>query len=305
MYRFFKQLIYLLAFWIYAFVISAYFSLLEILSFLRIKPHIRLVENPDLLSLWFVRLWNAVPPNMKIWLSTQNKKLYESHFTKFYINAYLHRNYKEDNYLNKFKPPLGKQTYECFQDFFTREFAEEPDISSDSVAPAEGLVCDKQSFFSEKVTNIKGENIGLRSVFGSSSLEIPNNYFFTNIYLSNRNYHHIHAPISGTITKIEKIDGDLIVLRPWYYHQNPSKPALINERVNINIKSEDDLTWYLSIVGGPVVNSIILPEDISIGTQVSIGQKLASFELGSTCCIASPLKIKTRTNEAVEIFSDF
>ncbi|MFT6633949.1 MAG: hypothetical protein ACJAS4_003923 [Bacteriovoracaceae bacterium] len=47
----------------------------------------------------------------------------------------------------------------------------------------------------------------------------------------------------------------------------------------------------LSIVGGPLVGTIKLPNHLSKGSRISIGEKLASFEMGSTCCLISPLDL--------------
>ena len=114
--------------------------------------------------------------------------------------------------------------------------------------------------------------------------------YFSNIFLHNNNYHRIHAPVNGKISRIEHIPGDLVLLRPWAY-KNPSLPALRNERINVDIVDEEGKTWYLSIVGGPGVGAIVLGDKTTLGSSVEIGKEIATFLLGSTCCIASPIPV--------------
>ena len=110
--------------------------------------------------------------------------------------------------------------------------------------------------------------------------------------MHNKNYHRIHAPISGTITRIQHVPGDLIILRPWIYKQNPSLPAFRNERYNIDITDDKGRVWYLSVVGDPAVGTIELSKLIQVGNSVEKLDELALFLLGSTCCMAAPEKPK-------------
>lgn len=80
-----------------------------------------------------------------------------------------------------------------------------------------------------------------------------------------------------------------MLLRPWIYKNDPSLPALRNERINAEVTSNQGERWFLSIVGGPALGSILMAQDTTVGSMVSIGQELGTFLLGSTCCIAHPL----------------
>ena len=121
--------------------------------------------------------------------------------------------------------------------------------------------------------------------------------------LHNNNYHRIHAPVKGKVTRMERIDGDLVLLRPWAYKQ-PSTPALRNERINIDIIDEQDRKWYLSIVGGPGVGSIVVIDGIEVGTEVNVGEEISLFLLGSTCCIASPESNEASKNGDIVYMGD-
>lgn len=235
-----------------------------------------------------VGLWGALPSSWQRGLSKMYTQLYTQPFSRHIIPAYLNWHYSDKNYLSKFKPPDGKTAYLNFQDFFTREFKSLPINDSAWVWPCEGLLCDVGKIGALKTTQVKSDRRNIHTVFGIEAHDIPEDYVFSNVFLHNKNYHRIHSPIDGTITRIQHIPGDLVVLRPWIYKQNPSLPAFRNERYNIDITDGDGKIWHLSIVGGPAVGTIALGKHIGLGAQVEKLQEISVFYLGSTCCMAAP-----------------
>ena len=234
-------------------------------------------------------LWGALPSGWQRGLSRFYAQLYDKSYSRHIIGPYCKFNYDDPSYLNQFKPASGQTTYQSFQDFFTRVFKEPLRINSESVWPCEGLLCEYGKVSETKLVNVKGEKRHLRTIFGELGAAIPDDYFFSNVFLHNNNYHRIHSPVSGTIARMEHIPGDLVVLRPWIYKDDPSLPALRNERINVELKSNQGDRWFLSIVGGPAVGTILMTHGLTIGSAVHIGQELGTFLLGSTCCLASPV----------------
>jgi phosphatidylserine decarboxylase len=237
-----------------------------------------------------IKIWGSLPSPIQRTISKGYASLYNKSFSRFLIKPYLRWNYSDTRYLDKFQPPNGKQDFETFQDFFIRRFKSMPQNDSDWVWPCEGLLCEEEHINSMDVARVKCDVRTVETVFGLKAGEIPKNYFFTNVFLHNKNYHRIHSPVDGTIERIQHIPGDLVVLRPWIYKQNPSLPAFRNERYNIDIKDAHGRTWYLSIVGGPAVGTIELDPKVKVGEKVEKVSELALFYLGSTCCMASPVK---------------
>ena len=181
-----------------------------------------------------------------------------------------------------------------------------PVSESDWVWPCEGLLCEEGQIGTMEVAKVKYDSRRVETVFGCKKGEIPSYYSFTNVFLHNKNYHRIHAPVDGTITRIQHIPGDLIVLRPWIYKQNPSLPAFRNERYNIDIKDVKNRIWHLSIVGGPAVGTIALDPKIAIGNNVKKVDEIALFYLGSTCCMAAPIKPRFhQKNTFVEVGASY
>lgn len=251
-----------------------------------------------------IDFWGNVPGNIQRGISAYYASIYNKPFTKSIIKPYVKFYYKDSNYLSKFQPPEGKSKFESFQDFFIRRFKEIPKNASEWVWPCEGLLCDISRVSEKKVSSVKADKRNIWTIFGRSKEQIPQDYVFTNIFLHNKNYHRIHSPVEGTISRIQHIPGDLVILRPWIYKQNPSLPAFRNERYNIDIIDKEGRTWFLSIVGGPAVGTIKLPKGIRLGQKVDKLAEISIFYLGSTCCIAAPIGPKYhRLNSFVEVGS--
>lgn len=238
-------------------------------------------------------VWGRLPSSWQRGLSKFYATLYTKKISKHFIGPYCRINYNDSTYLNKFRPASGAKEYQNFQDFFTRVFKEPLQIEAQAVWPCEGLLCEYGKVSETDLVNVKGHKRHLRTIFGEGGDYIPHDYYFSNIFLHNNNYHRIHSPIEGQIKRIEHIPGDLVILRPWIYRNDPSLPALRNERINVDIQAEDGKNWFLSIVGGPAVGTIVMAQGLQLGSAVSIGQEIATFLLGSTCCIAAPIPVSS------------
>ncbi len=236
-----------------------------------------------------VNIWGSLPSTLQRRISSLYAENYNKPFSKWIIKPYVKYYYRDKNYLEGFIPPEGKEDFENFQDFFIRRFKSLPDNPQPWVWPCEGLLCDENRVGQMSTSRVKSDVRSVHTIFGLEEDQIPPHYTFTNVFLHNKNYHRIHAPVSGTISRIQHIPGDLVILRPWIYKQDPSLPAFRNERYNVDITDEHGRIWYLSIVGGPAVGTIELAEKIQLGAVIGKLDELALFYLGSTCCMAAPL----------------
>ena len=269
-------------------------------------PHFKVFKVPEwranLYRSLSVHIWGSLPSNLQKKLSSVYASVYDQPITKWIIKPYIKLNYRDKNYLDKFEPPKGKEDFNSFQDFFIRRFKSLPKNEHPFVWPCEGLLCDEGKVSDMKTSKVKCDERCIATIFGLGNEHLPDYYSFTNIFLHNKNYHRIHSPIDGTITRIQHVPGDLVVLRPWIYKQNPSLPAFRNERYNIDITDNQNRVWYLSIVGGPAVGTIELSEKIGLGHQIGKLEEIALFYLGSTCCMAAPENPKFHSrNTFVEV----
>ncbi|MEQ8926401.1 MAG: phosphatidylserine decarboxylase [Fulvivirga sp.] len=248
-----------------------------------------------------VSIWGSLPGKFQRDVSRLYAEVYNKRFTKYIIRPYCKFNRLDNAYLSQFISESGNEYYSSFQDFFTRMYKSPPPINYDYVWPCEGLLCDKGKVCDLPEINVKGDLRSIHAIFGKQGQSIPSEYYFTNVFLHNNNYHRIHAPVSGRITSIEHIPGELIVLRPWIYKQDPSLPAMRNERVNVTIEDQQGRPWYLSIVGGPAVGTIVLTNSINVGNKITIGNEVGKFLLGSTLCMAAPEITQTAINSQVVV----
>jgi phosphatidylserine decarboxylase len=254
----------------------------------------------DIAGFLSVRLWGRFSDSCHFAVSQALAKFYETRLSRYFIVPYCLWQYGDKNYYKRFKPGNNKSSFETFQDFFTRDLITEPQINSDAVWPCEGFLCELGPATDFKSCKVKGEERRVETVFGISKDELKEDEHFSNVFLHNNNYHHIHAPVSGVISRIQHIPGALLFLRPWAYRKNPSLPALTNERYNVDILDKDNKRWCLSIVGGPLVATINLKNGLNIGSNVRIGEKIASFAMGSTCCMLSPIPPKAKVGQLVD-----
>ncbi len=235
-----------------------------------------------------LRLWGAMPGVAQRGVSKVYAAVYNRKWSKHIIKPYCKAHYSDPKYLDQFVPASGKANYESFQDFFTRTFKTPPVIKSGTAWSCEGLLCEYGKVSELPLVKVKGEKKGLRTIFGQGGVNIPDEYYFSNVFLHNNNYHRIHSPLNGTVKRVEHIAGELILLRPWAYPKSPSLPALRNERVNVDLEDKQGRIWFLSIVGGPGVGTIVMDKLTTLNNKVAVGQELATFLLGSTCCMAFP-----------------
>ncbi len=240
-----------------------------------------------------IDVWGGLPAPLQRLISRAYTSIYNAPWSKWIIEPYCNHHYDDPGYLSHFKPASGEETYKSFQDFFSRRFAEPLQIETQMVWPAEGLLCEYGRVGDLDLVSVKGEERHLRTIFGNTDQTITDDYYFSNIFLHNNNYHRIHAPVSGTVKRIERISGDLVLLRPWVYKKDPSLPAFRNERLNIDLEDDQGNIWYLSIVGGPAVGTIELTTGLEVESEVIIGEEISLFLLGSTCCIASPIPVSS------------
>ena len=260
---------------------------------------------------WFLAwssgiFWEKVPRVIQHFISSGHAFFYEQSWSRILIKPYCNAQYGgHEHIFSQFVPASGGSKYRNFQEFFSRRLAAPRAIGSHVVWPCDGLLCEVGVFSDDLLVRVKQQMRQVRLIFGPHGSDIPNGWYFSNIFLHNRDYHRIHSPIDGTVTFIEKISGDLLLLRPWLYKDNPSFPALKNERVIVGIRDDLGRVWQLAIVGGPGVATITGYEHLRPGMPVKRAEELAYFMMGSTCCIASPEPVGSTPGTQIRMGDDY
>ena len=250
-------------------------------------------------------LGSVAPRALHFAVSKFFSKLFETPFSKSFILPYAWYQYKDRSYLSRFAPASGMVKYQSFQDFFTRALQKPVTDVLPFVWPCEGTLCESSAVNPGMKTLVKGDKRYIEVIFDEPQGSIPNSYYFTNVFLHNKNYHRIHCPVSGTVESIRRLPGKLFFLRPRLNGNMPSFPAIYNERVNVRLKDNQNRNWYISIVGGPGVATVQLAKGLVAGTTIRAGQEMAIFKLGSTCCMAAPLPPSVRVGTSIEVGSKY
>lgn len=201
--------------------------------------------------------------------------------------------------ISEAEKPLNE--YPTLQDFFIRRLKSglrpiDPDKNA-VVSPCDGFLCEAGPIIDGRLCAVKGKYYSLRDLVDSESLasRFLGGYFAT-IYLSPRDYHRFHAPVSGDVKETIYIPGALWPVNPWSV-ANVKDLFCINERIISLIAPEGHNKLIAHIaVGATMVGKIkleycdtesnvksskkIIPHPERVG--LNKGQELGMFMFGST-----------------------
>jgi len=216
------------------------------------------------------------------------------------------KQYKIDMSEAKYPDPAH---YKTFNEFFTRPLkegirplAEEKDIIAH---PVDGAISQLGDVVDGQIIQAKGHDYSLQALLGGNEDDtVP---FlggkFATIYLAPKDYHRIHMPIDGTLSKMIYVPGDLFSVNPLTAQNVPNLFAR-NERV-VAIFETGIGPLAMVLVGATIVASI---ETIWAGTvtppagkdvfswnyptkgdnaiTLKKGEEMGRFKLGSTVILA-------------------
>lgn len=150
--------------------------------------------------------------------------------------------------------------YSCFNAFFTRALqpGTRPIASAASAiaSPADGSLSQRGSVDNGQLIQAKGRKFGVNALLGGEdarAMPFMNGHFFT-IYLSPRDYHRLHMPLTGTLREMTMIPGRLFSVNGATTRGVPDLFAR-NERV-VAVFDTDFGAMALVLVGAIFVASI-------------------------------------------------
>ncbi len=149
--------------------------------------------------------------------------------------------------------------FENFNAFFTRELAPgvrpiDPDPAS-FIAPSDGKISQCGRLTNDRILQAKGQHYSLRNLLGgdSSARSFINGFFHT-IYLSPRDYHRVHMPMSGHLQRMIHIPGRVFSVAPYTVRRVPGLFTR-NERV-ISLFETSHGPMAIILVGAMLVSSM-------------------------------------------------
>ena len=198
--------------------------------------------------------------------------------------------------------------FASFNAFFTRALKDgaRPICAETSaiVSPADGAISQLGRIRGSDVMQAKGQYFSLYELVGGDS-ELASEFIngsFATVYLSPRDYHRVHMPLSGTLREMIYIPGRLFSVNQVTTRQIPDLFAR-NERA-VCVFDSDNGPFAVILVGAMIVAGIetvfagqVAPQPRSIvrtqypargEIRLEKGDELGRFLLGSTAILLFP-----------------
>ncbi len=149
--------------------------------------------------------------------------------------------------------------YASFNDFFTRALKEgaRPLAEADLVCPVDGAISQFGAIEHDQILQAKGHRYSTTALVGGDAAlaaEFHHGSFAT-LYLSPKDYHRIHMPCDGVLSRMIHVPGALFSVNPTTARGVPGLFAR-NERVVCVFESETIGRFVLALVGATIVGSM-------------------------------------------------
>lgn len=149
-------------------------------------------------------------------------------------------------------------SYLTFNDFFTRALkpGARPLAPADLVCPVDGAISQFGAIAHDQLIQAKGHHYSTTAMVGGDAAlaaQYQDGHFAT-IYLSPKDYHRIHMPAGGRLTRMIYVPGDLFSVNPVTARGVPGLFAR-NERVVCVFESARG-PFVLALVGATIVGSM-------------------------------------------------
>jgi len=197
--------------------------------------------------------------------------------------------------------------YVSFNAWFTRELKPgvrtfDPDPRA-FLSPCDGRISETGPLQENRILQAKGKDYSLQDLLAGDPVcqQLAGGYFST-IYLSPKDYHRIHMPVSGRLQRMIHVPGRLFSVAPYTVRQVPRLFAR-NERV-ISIFETDTGPLVMVLVGAmlvsstetvwagevtPTKNKEVTVTDYPDGdVALAKGDEMGRFNMGSTVILLMP-----------------
>ncbi len=197
-------------------------------------------------------------------------------------------------------------SYATFNEFFTRPLktGARPLAQADYICPVDGAISQFGRIEKDQIFQAKGHAYTTTALVGGDAAlaaQFEEGEFAT-IYLSPKDYHRIHMPIAGTLTRMVYVPGDLFSVNPTTARGVPGLFAR-NERV-VCVFDTAQGPLVLVLVGATIVGSMATvwhgvvnpPRSGQINewryvdgkVDLAQGAEMGRFMLGSTVVMLFP-----------------
>jgi phosphatidylserine decarboxylase len=181
--------------------------------------------------------------------------------------------------------------YRSFNDFFTRAIKPEARPLAEGqdtlVSPVDGTVSQAGQIVDERLFQAKGHDFSLSELLGGDPkwTKVFADGSFATIYLSPRDYHRIHMPLTGTLKRMIHVPGRLFSVSPSTTRDIPRLFSR-NERV-VNLFDTDAGPMALIMVGAIFVSSM---DTVWAGTVTPKSRRVTGWDYGRKSSAAIKLQ---------------
>jgi phosphatidylserine decarboxylase len=150
------------------------------------------------------------------------------------------------------------ESYDTFNDFFTRPLRDgaRPLADAPWVCPVDGAISQFGAIKRDRIFQAKGHDYTTRALVGGDAALAAHfdDGAFATLYLAPKDYHRIHMPAAGRLTRMIHVPGDLYSVNPATARGVPGLFAR-NERVVCVFETEHG-PFVLALVGATIVGSM-------------------------------------------------
>jgi phosphatidylserine decarboxylase len=192
-------------------------------------------------------------------------------------------------------------SYRSFNAFFTRPLkpGARPLADADFVCPVDGAISRFGAIDDHHIVQAKGHRFTTTELVGDDAALAARfrHGSFANLYLSPRDYHRLHMPCAGRLTRMIYVPGALFSVNPATARGVPNLFAR-NERVVCVFDSPDHGPFVMVLVGATIVGSmatvwhgVVNPKRTNTVSEwtyadqeiaLEKGEEMGRFLLGST-----------------------
>ncbi len=193
------------------------------------------------------------------------------------------------------------ESYASFNEFFTRPLkpGARPLANSDFLCPVDGAISQFGDIVDDQIFQAKGHLFTAQALVGGDA-QLAAHFrdgSFSNLYLSPKDYHRIHMPCDGRLTRMIYVPGELFSVSPTSARGIPGLWAR-NERVVCVFESAQFGPFVMTLVGATIVGSmatvwhgLVNPPRAKVVTEwryedqdivLKKGEEMGRFLLGST-----------------------
>ncbi|MBJ6121086.1 archaetidylserine decarboxylase [Sphingomonas mollis] len=150
-------------------------------------------------------------------------------------------------------------SYRSFNEFFTRPLkaGARPLADADFICPVDGAISQFGAIDDGHIIQAKGHRFTATALIGGDAMLAAGfaHGSFANLYLSPKDYHRLHMPCDGKLSRMIYVPGALFSVNPVTARGVPNLFAR-NERVVCVFESPVHGTFVMVLVGATIVGSI-------------------------------------------------